>query len=333
LESVLGWHKSKDATDPRDKVYGILNVVEKSEAALIEVDYRQTVKEVYTAAVKAIIQITHRLDIISFYSTKDSNPHKLQSWVPDFSSSSGPPWGLESESIFKPAAGGPLSDTYFCFDANENVLNVQGFCIDTISKLAEPCYQPQPGTHNVETALKAFSAWRKLHVSVKESSMAQAEAFCRTILWNTFVKEEFEDADMALQDVVKARLRALIRRSASYGICKADQEMLGSIAEHPDVKKHNDELVDSFTEIFDERRFVVGKRGIIALVPGEADNGDMICIILGHRLPLILRRMKIKGKTQAFMLIGDGSVDGYMTGQGVTELKEGKWKTKGFSLY
>lgn len=43
---MLRWHKSKDATDPRDKVYGILSLVEKSEAALIEVDYRQTVREV-----------------------------------------------------------------------------------------------------------------------------------------------------------------------------------------------------------------------------------------------------------------------------------------------
>ncbi|KAE9376524.1 HET-domain-containing protein [Stipitochalara longipes BDJ] len=333
LESVLYWHKSKDASDPRDKVYGILNLVEKSEAALIEVDYRKTVKEVYTAAVKAIIQTTHSLDIISFYSTRDVNLHNLPSWVPDLSSSSGAPWSLQAGSIFKPAAGGPLSAKFSCFDANDNVLNVQGFCIDTISNLAEPCYQPQLGTHDVESGLKAFSAWRKLHVSVKGTSVAQAEAFCMTILWNSFVQEEFEDTDTTLQDVVKSRLRALIRRSASYGICKADQRMLESIEEHPDVTKHNDELVDSFTEIFDERRFVVGKRGVMALVPGEADKGDMICIILGHRLPLVLRKVKNKAKTQAFVLIGEASVDGYMTGQGVAELHEGKWKAKGFSLY
>lgn len=192
---------------------------------------------------------------------------------------------------------------------------MQGFCIDTISDLAEPCYQPEPGTHDVETALKAFSAWRKLQVSLKDTSIAKAEAFCKTILWNSFVQEEFEDADITLQDVVKARLRALIRRSASYGICKADQRILESIEEHPDVKKHNDELVDSFTEIFDERRFVVGKRGIMALVPGESDIGDMICIIPGHHLPLVLRKVKTKAKTQAFVLIGEASVDGYMTGQ------------------
>jgi hypothetical protein len=49
--------------------------------------------------------------------------------------------------------------------------------------------------------------------------------------------------------------------------------MLESIEEHPDIKKHNDELVDSRTEIFDERRFVVGNRGVIALVPGGAIRG------------------------------------------------------------
>jgi hypothetical protein len=308
-------------------------LVEKSEAALIEVNYRQTVKEVYSAAVKAIIQTTQCLDIISFYSTRDGNSHKLPSWVPDFSSSSGAPWSLQSRSIFTPAAGGPLSATHFCFLANDSVLNVQGFCIDTISILAEPCYQPQPGTHDVESALKAFSAWRKLHVSVKDTSMAQAEAFCTTMLWNSFVQEEFEDADITLQDVVKARLRALIRRSASYGICEADLGMLESTEEHPDGKKHNDELVDSFTEIFDERRFVVGKRGIMALVPGETDVGDMIGIILGHHLPLVLRKVKTKAKKQAFVLIGEASVDGYMTGLGVAELKEGKWKAKSFSLH
>ncbi len=206
----MRWHKSKDATDPRDKVYGILSLVEKSEAALIEVDYRQTVKEVYTAAVKAIIHTTQCLDIISFYSTRDGNPHNLPSWVPDLSSSSGPPWSLQTGPIFKPAAGGSFSATQSCSETNESVLSVQGFCIDTISDLAEPCYQPKPGTHGVETALQAFSAWRKLQVSMKDTSVAKAEAFCKTILWSSFVQEEFVDADITLQDVVKARLRALI---------------------------------------------------------------------------------------------------------------------------
>jgi hypothetical protein len=109
--------------------------------------------------------------------------------------------------------------------------------------------------------------------------------------------------------------------------------MLGLIEEHPDVKKHNDEIVDSFTGIFDERRFVVGKRGIIALVPGETNTEDMICIILGHYLSLVLRKVKTKARTQAFVLIGEASVDGYITGQGVAELNEGKWKAKYFSLY
>jgi hypothetical protein len=132
---------------------------------------------------------------------------------------------------------------------------------------------------------------------------------------------------------MKARRSALIRRSAAYGICKVDQRMQELIEEHPDVKKHNDSSVDSFTEIFDERRFVVGKKGIMALVPGETDIEDMICIILGHHLPSVLRKVKTKARTQAFVLIGEASVDGYMTGQGVAELHEGKWKAKGFSLY
>jgi hypothetical protein len=78
---------------------------------------------------------------------------------------------------------------------------------------------------------------------------------------------------------------------------------------------------------------VVGNRGVIALVPGGVDIGDMICIILWHRLPLVLKGAKIKAKEQAFILIGEGSVDGCMTGQGVAELKEEKWKMKGFGLY
>ena len=78
---------------------------------------------------------------------------------------------------------------------------------------------------------------------------------------------------------------------------------------------------------------MVGKRGIMALVLRETNIEDMICIILGHHLPLVLRKVKTKAKTQAFVLIGEASVDGYMTGQGVAELNEGKWKAMGFSLY
>lgn len=70
------------ATDPRDKVYGLLGLMQESVASLIEPDYTDTVANIYRSFTLGIIKGTGSLDVIRHSApTKGST---LPSWVPDW---------------------------------------------------------------------------------------------------------------------------------------------------------------------------------------------------------------------------------------------------------
>lgn len=100
LFELIEIHRPCLATDPRDKVYGLLGIsgVKRSPLAdmtlvldghiprLITVDYKITVEEVYTRACRAIIDQTGDLEILQIREGDDFRVLKsLPSWVPDFS--------------------------------------------------------------------------------------------------------------------------------------------------------------------------------------------------------------------------------------------------------
>ena len=76
------------ATDPRDKVYSLLNLLSSGTAQaefawLLDVDYTLPVAEVYLRAARYSIETERSLEILCY---KDAAPHvlNLPSWVPDW---------------------------------------------------------------------------------------------------------------------------------------------------------------------------------------------------------------------------------------------------------
>lgn len=76
------------ATDPRDKIFGILGILRKlspSGSYFIDVDYTLDAAEVYTRATRKILSDTNWLGLLSLVRTGECPPNsRLPSWVPDF---------------------------------------------------------------------------------------------------------------------------------------------------------------------------------------------------------------------------------------------------------
>jgi hypothetical protein len=78
------------ATDPRDKIYSLLNLFRISEdkaelAWLLTIDYAQAVAQVYTNAARYCVEVERTLEIICY---KEGAPalSDIPSWVPDWTS-------------------------------------------------------------------------------------------------------------------------------------------------------------------------------------------------------------------------------------------------------
>jgi hypothetical protein len=85
LQLLLFCHR-KLCSEPRDKVYGILGLLEPDQQSAFPVDYSISVREVFTNVVEDSLTDTHSLDIIRTYgkSLSQLNTFSLPSWVIDF---------------------------------------------------------------------------------------------------------------------------------------------------------------------------------------------------------------------------------------------------------
>jgi hypothetical protein len=75
------------------------------------------------------------------------------------------------------------------------------------------------------------------------------------------------------------------------------------------------------------RMLCITSNGYIVLASAQAEEGDLICILLGGQTPFILR----KGDRQHY-LIGACYVHGIMDGEAMKELYEGKYEIQDFVI-
>lgn len=144
LLELLRWGRSKQASDPKDKVFGLLGLSDLSYRTHpgLKVDYSRTVREVYIGIVQAVVEITSRLDFLCFsfpgavVSKSEVIPRTdrtvLPSWVPD--------WRIYNDSIFFSILSMPIKgageDSPACAELrlDEGILCTAGFRIGTVKK-------------------------------------------------------------------------------------------------------------------------------------------------------------------------------------------------------
>ncbi|KAH7078786.1 heterokaryon incompatibility protein-domain-containing protein [Paraphoma chrysanthemicola] len=79
-------HKSRTcaATDPRDKVFALLGIVQKQFSAAIPVDYSMNTLDLFTKVAILYIQNMKSLQILKYTLGQDVAPYGLPSWAPDW---------------------------------------------------------------------------------------------------------------------------------------------------------------------------------------------------------------------------------------------------------
>lgn len=81
---ILSISRDRQAMNPRDKVYALLGVIHAPTAGLITSDYSLSIDEVYADAVRACIQGSRCLEILTHVEVRRYDDHTFPSWVPDW---------------------------------------------------------------------------------------------------------------------------------------------------------------------------------------------------------------------------------------------------------
>ncbi|KAE8443757.1 hypothetical protein EG329_001437 [Mollisiaceae sp. DMI_Dod_QoI] len=317
LGYLLLHNTTKDATDPRDKVYAALgmcepprpsvrldasNVVRGHDPNSLIINYSATVTmvDVYASLVESIQRATQKLDIIYTRFPVDSG--SWPSWVPGWNTKSPLevfsdrglligvlPMGFTDthEKIYA-ASGDSIASA--SFERVSKTLTVKAILWDVVSDVCGARWRASGSSSR-------FKAWVTRHRNngpgIYGTLERADEAMWRTLVANRAVQSEFHAA-------------------APDGWVELYREWLNSTGDPP---------ASRFTmrmSAFLDRTMIVSSKGYIGLTPPRALSGDRICIILGCSLPVILRKVD-----NGYRLIGDSYVHGIMQGEVMRELEKG----------
>jgi hypothetical protein len=299
----------RQATDPRDKLFGLLGL-SKEFSNFVPADYTTPVEQVFEDFVLAFIHHTKGLNILSSLGG-DSSLSNLASWVPDWSMSTNQRWTVNGETWLQDVGlRGEMGQDKFYQTARDTVpdwhriapgvVRANGFVFDTIRTTvqANAFALDDPNTHPANMTAMAES------FGLSDNFL---RAFCGDHTWSdgtpVSIAAHGQDETASLRDWYRRR---------SLG-----QEHVGDAQAFSAAA-----LVVS-----SGRTFIVTERGYMGWAERRCREGDVIAVLGGGPSPFVLSPVRAEDKREfegddkkyahlpQYRIWGDAYLQGIMQGQ------------------
>lgn len=344
LAETLLTARSSDQQDAKDKVYGVLSLIDPIISKKIMPDYKLSVLQVYTDFAKTCIAETGTLDIICQCRSDLLESDDFPSWVPDWRRKAIVNIELSQKLLYHASKD---SKPDISISGNGQNLMARGIRVDVVDGLGfmeelkapemkeqvnHPLVQPLSlsnrdspygGTHGIRKAiLQTFIANRN---SWGELPPATYECLVH-IPWH--------DSD-ALIDYSKHFYFWMFQDMLEENLPLSLGER--SLGEYLAVREDEYEMPPEATvleaaqravSVQLTRRLMISANGYIGLATKRVRSGDLICILFGCSTPVLLRPNDGGG----FQLVGECYVHGLMEGKAMEWMDEGKYQTEVFNI-
>jgi len=326
LFEIVLQHASKEATNPRDKIYAFVGISKQNES--YEIDYSSSVPHVYMNFVYHTILQSKKLDIIcSLKQTgNESEGYNLPSWVPD--------WGAKNvfvnasltayvKALYKICASGTTS-AQVQFDLQNGAMIPSGGVIDTVYEVGNTGLMTR--ADDFEPALVTIHEWWSLTKTLRGTSVESQEAFVRALCFDYIGPQHVNDY-FTKSELLQWILGAFSTLAAK--ICPdihMDETLSGLKDLHDWVLYPGQEVramawISQIVSNIRYRKLFLSPSGILGLAPQAIKQGDKICILLGCSSPVMLRPVD-----DHYILLGSAYVDGYMTGEALNKVEIQEFK-------
>ncbi|KAH5116192.1 hypothetical protein HBH71_119550 [Parastagonospora nodorum] len=338
LKRLLMMSRTSAATDPRDRIYGLLGLLsnealDPSTSNTISVDYRKSCSEVYVDAVAHIFSrgegpyflsgvflsggpaTAPQIPTLPASKVQDSLP----SWVPDFSRQEShriaqpggwhfhPPTTMHVSGAGQGAKNGKVL-------GDGRTLQVEGLIVDTVSDVAEFGSSLDAVKQNLSRFETIASTARMRPCSfpplIKSHMLKfrESEPLWRTLVSNKHQKSGYEPAPASYEAMYSDLLANDITNTGEQ------------VHEPLDSSKTSEyeQILDSCAG---KKSFFTTINGFVGSCVPAGQPGDIIAILFGSPSPFVLRPLPVKQKEQhVYWLIGASYVGGIMDGEMVDEL-------------
>lgn len=337
------------ATISSDKIYGLLAITKDGQDLIPHPDYTLSPEEVSTMTTTAIIVASADLDIICYAAAA---PSILPSWVPTWTDV------MESTTMVGKNAGRDdlynatgISKDGEClrmphtgeFLNKCRVLKARGFVVDVVNGLGavdfrnkppfdeETTYeiiQPEPEQNRSQYDSEAgiFKAlWMSLLLGDKLLGVNDEQVPDSEFLNSLYVVQASDSEDIA--DAVSVVFESWYSMDKAFEVhgCALSQWFRVSTADPSRPERKMDDLTDNELKFLEDiilatmhKRLLFTQEGYIGMVPHETRKEDIVCLLLGCRIPVVLRERSEGG----YELVGEAYVHGIMKGEAMTKQNE-----------
>ncbi|POS79532.1 ankyrin and HET domain-containing protein [Diaporthe helianthi] len=352
-----------NATDPRDKIYGLLGLAMPSDVQFLAPDYSQSVASIYTRATARFIIQYQELLWLQFDNDNKNPKHDLPSWCPDYSSEPG--WPQRGYTTITAVRGDPYSASgSSCWGVNKLPMNgifptsswgelhLPGLDLDAVEYVGpNPFMEPYTG-HVLAERMENIRArnsqtrdnvllWEKV---VKDKwqrdgfpydAMDRYDAFWMALMW---------DRDWEMRKVTSGH-----RQYFDAWLARADVDASYAMENSSSAGMDDVEVRRTFVKPFTDccisrchgRSFVITRKGYVGVTPFKTRVGDKITVLQGGTVPFVLRaRTGVVPENGSVVtagnvgsakvrceFVGEAFVLGIMEGQAVAEARQEDVKT------
>ena len=306
--------RSFEATDPRDKVYGLLGLIPDIDKFDFKVIYsdEETLEKVYVRLAQALVKSGEAYNVLLSAGTKVSSI-SVPSWVPD--------WSREQE----------VNQFSLSLDDSKSSIYHAG----GLEKISATILEETP---KLAVRGQLFDDILLLGQTYHSSPPKEGEGMENVMRWDAQSRILIGDLSSyptgePVHDVYRRVLVANkddLDNEASAAYIAHYKRMLRSFQIHEQVKSHikggppfdfNEEELKSISQSLKKyavpmggrissRRLCVTRKGYMGLVPNSAREGDSICVFIGAEVPFVLGR-----SGDEYRLVGDCYVHGIMKGE------------------
>lgn len=313
LLTLLHEFRNRTATNPRDKVYATFGIAEelaymeeRGFHQLIEPNYAKTVLDVYRDIARFLVIEHGNLAVLSHAGASlESN---WPSWTPDWRHDKASNTMLTMQCANTYHASG---DQALCIGISEsaNTISLQGIEADVITAYGDKLASYGFGyvTYREEVDFVRM-AWGLLQPSITPASSSEddvARAFIETLTAG-LSNDLGSQADALCWFVQQAKMHLSIEKQ--FGFLQKQRSDPGRFHE-------------AFVRACVDRRFFVTRNGLMGIGPDAMNEGDIIVILFGGRVPYLLRAA---GDRTCYKFLGECYVPGLMDGEVVQT-----WKGEG----
>ena len=274
-------------TDPRDRVYAILSLLEGTVDAIgIEPDYTKRTSQIYQYVVLRCIDQHNSLNILSS-SGLSERPLEMPTWVPDWTIGNTPfPFqnGL--------ASGQTVAEVRY---RGAGILRVTGSISATVQHVDRMEFRDFSGLIAEIQRLAPQDVLRGSYVGSGSLLTAYCTTLCAGAFGDTYLpSDEYLPQSQQSLDFLSAILQPGIKQDPVYS---PDSQAVKFLR-----------FVGAYCKA---RSFIKTREGHIGLAPQHAQSGDQICILLGCDLPMLLRPTS----ESQYQVVGPCYVHGLMNGE------------------